>query len=703
MKKLIFIYIIISACFFKLYSQSTSENLQKYWYYRERLKNYVLVSSNFNEPGTNIPADRILNDTISWDDGNAAFNHYIAMLATEYKLLKIYGQDYSQTIKELYYALKSFERLDKTAESYYRSNHSQLSTDLNGFFIREDITKDFWRKYGRNGTNPYFNQSRNKRTLDPSNPESITDWEYEKSEDNTWHYLEAFSLVNSLVGSEYVDGTLIDFKKLIKDNVRRVIDDMKHNHMVHTIIWKISPPTHIKNNFAYEWYVENPVTNEPVELGSGLDGTMLYVSYGFVEAGNHILGENRYTPPHIAKALFKTLLSVPMSEIDLTLDVYNKIVPVIFTGYIDVELSISAPGYKRTVLDFVHDPPGAYTKDSWTTSLGNIGQDDYKIRSLCATGNISYQDGLSPYEILIKKQKESSVLKYEHFPLIWCVSNNDYSLISNENKSYIENLLNYAPECGPYYFAQGDDGGLWSSSSRLVWPEKLHGGCPTGEYNGLDYMLLHNLYWLSTISQYPSVINYNPGIFKSNSIVATNQINCSVPVELKNRTLKFSAGNSIKLKPGCKINPVNNERFIARVNTGIQTGFRKVSITGYNSCSNFVKSGNKKLINNIKGAFSDVVSGENEKKNLENLIHQLDNNVMIYPNPAEEELNVKIQGDINVKIVQVLNSMGTIVLVKDINTYGEIKIDISCITSGIYFVRVVDNNNQVYIKKLIVK
>ena len=88
---------------------------------------------------------------------------------------------------------------------------------------------------------------------------------------------------------------------------------------------------------------------------------------------------------------------------------------------------------------------------------------------------------------------------------------------------------------------------------------------------------------------------------------------------------------------------------------------------------------------------------------LENLIHQLDNNVMIYPNPAEEELNVKIQGDINVKIVQVLNSMGAIVLVKDINTYGEIKFDISRIASGIYFVRITDVNNKVYVKKLIIK
>jgi len=702
MRKTILFFALLSSIFLKVYSQSTIENLEKYWYYRERLKNFVLVSSNYNEPGTNLPADRILGDIISWDDGNAAFNHYIAMLATEYKLLKIYGQDYSQTIRELYYALKSFERLDRTAESYYRSDHSLLSTDLNGFFIREDITIDFWKKYGKNGSNPYFNQSTNDRILDPDNLESIRKWEYEKSEDNTWHFLEAFSLVNALVTSEYVNGTLVDFNKLIKDNVRRVIDDMKHNHMVHTIIWKISPPSHIKSNFAYEWYVENPVTNEPVELGSGLDGTMLYTSYGFVEAGNHLLGENRYTPPNIAIALFKTLLSVPMSEIDLTLDVYNKIIPIVLTGYVDVELSISGPGYKRTVLDFVHDPPGAYTKDSWSTSLGNIGQDDYEIRSLCATGNISYQDGLSPYEILIKKQNESSVLKYEHFPLIWSISNNDYSLISIEDKLYIENLLNNAPECGPYYFAPGDDGGLWSSSSRLVWPEKLHGGCPAGEYNGLDYMLLHNLYWLSTIARYPSIINYYPGIYKTNSIVASNQINCSASIEFKNSTMEFKAGSSVKFKPGCKISPRSNERFIARLDNGIETGFKKLSLATFNNCSNYIKSNNLNS-KNIDPISQNELNDDILNKNKESSYNQLISNIILYPNPAENELSIGVQGNIILESVQILNSSGAIVMANKINTAYEIKIDISKLISGIYFVRIVDIEDNVYIKKLVVK
>src|SRR5664279_3274695 len=84
------------------------QNLNKYWDYRERLKRFVYVSSNFNETGTNIPAECISDDesTISWDDGNGSFNHYISMLATEYRLLKNGKQDYSKTICELYYALK---------------------------------------------------------------------------------------------------------------------------------------------------------------------------------------------------------------------------------------------------------------------------------------------------------------------------------------------------------------------------------------------------------------------------------------------------------------------------------------------------------------------------------------------------------------------------------------------------------------------
>ena len=81
-------------------------------------------------------------------DASLRLGWYIAVLATEYKLLNVQGLDTYQTRKELYYALEAFNRLDLNAESYFNlaapnNNPNQAispsSDDLNGFFIRDDM------------------------------------------------------------------------------------------------------------------------------------------------------------------------------------------------------------------------------------------------------------------------------------------------------------------------------------------------------------------------------------------------------------------------------------------------------------------------------------------------------------------------------------------------------------------------------------
>lgn len=696
MKKILLIIFLNIGLFFNLFAQTTSENLQKYWYYRERLKNFVLVSSNYNEPGTNIPAFRINKDKdlISWDDGNGALNQYISMLATEYKLLKIYGQDYSQTTKELYYALKSFERLDVTAEYYYRTNHTQYSSDLNGFFIREDITKEFWNKYGKDGTNPYFKQKNVVRKLDV---DSIYNYDYENSEDNCWHLLESFSLVNALVENEMVNGVLIDFKQIVKDNVNRIISSMIHHNPINTIAWEITPPSQIKYDLEYLWYILNPVTNELVNLGNGTDGTMLYASYGFAQVGNKIVESDKFTPPYYSNPIFKNMLCAPLPELYLSLDVYHRVIPIILTAYVDVELSLRGSNYKEGVFDFVTDPPIYKTLKTWSLNLADIGIDDYELRSLCATGNIKDANGLNPYKVLIKKQNENTIYKYEHLPLIWSIVNNSYSYISSDDRTFIFELLNEAPACGPYFFESGDDGGLWSCGSRLIWPENQNGGDKPGEYNGLDYMLLHNLYWLSTISQYPQNINYNPLTYQSNSIVAINQITCSESIDLNDNSIEFFAGNSIKLLPGFKVEGSSNENFIAKIDDGVVAKFKKLPLTGYNSCNDFIDildTKGYKSTNKINYKTSeDIDLNKNDEK-------IFISDIKIYPNPIDENLNIESNNNICIKRVEIYNNTN-LILTKEYKSIDRITINISEFETGIYFVKIFDENNKIYIKKII--
>jgi len=469
------------------------QNLSKYWDYRERLKRFVYASSNFNETGTNIPAECISEDesTISWDDGNGAFNQYISMLATEYRLLKNGKQDYSKTICELYYALKSFERLDITAESVYRSDHAQQNGDLNGFFIRNDVDDTFWNKHKKEGTEPYFSQS-----------QALYGDKQQNSLDTCVHYLESFALVNALVDNEIVDGITIDFKQIARDNTRRIIQNMQHpDEPIPVINFPI-----LKKMYSYTWYLKNQVTGEPipVKYGSGLDGTMLYTSYGFTKSANRILGSKVFKEMRFSYEIAKFLLSHPVTDCNFELEVKQKrgIIPLPGILYKDYSLFVTLAGMRSRIFHWPWFPMFAKTLAA-QSKIWNLGQDDYKIRSLCATGNIDIVKRKSPYEVLIQKQFESSKLKYEHLPLIWSIVTKNLSYIKERDRVYIKNLLDAAPSAGPYKYMK--NGSLefghyeWSSPSRLVWPERLGASKRpvTGYFNGLDFMLLHNLYLLS--------------------------------------------------------------------------------------------------------------------------------------------------------------------------------------------------------------
>lgn len=473
-------------------------NYKKYLAYRERLKRFVVASSNFNEAGTNIPAEAISSDesTICWDDGNGAFNQYISVLATEYRLLKNSKLDYSQTIHELYYALKSFERLDRSADAIYRQDNSSQGNDVNGFFIRNDVDSNFWNKYKKDGTNAYFSQS-----------SAVFGDKQQNSLDNCVHYLESFALVNALVDNEMVDGSEINFRQLVKDYTRCMIQNMQHpDEPIPVIDFPV-----LKKMYSYTWYLKNPVTGEsiPVKYGCGLDGTMLYASYGFAKAANHILGEKAFKEMRFSYEITKFLLKHCITDYSFELEVKRKVAifPIPFPPFKDYTFYATLEGNRVKVFHWIWFP--SFTRIlSSQTKTWSIGQDDYKTRSLCATGNINIVKGKSPYQVLIQKQRESTKLTYEHLPLLWAVVMNNSSYINETDRLYIRRLLDAAPQDGPAKHIKNNSleyvSYEWSSPSRLIWPDRC-GDCNravTGYFNGLDYMLLHNLYLLANSGSY---------------------------------------------------------------------------------------------------------------------------------------------------------------------------------------------------------
>ncbi len=81
----------------------------------------------------------------------------------------------------------------------------------------------------------------------------------------------------------------------------------------------------------------------------------------------------------------------------------------------------------------------------------------------------------------------------------------------------------------------------------------------------------------------------------------------------------------------------------------------------------------------------------------------LKNNLVFYPNPAHDELNIMIgselQGEINLKIV---NSIGNVVKTATYESQEEFRLDVSNLSSGIYFIQVSVDESSVT-KRIIIK
>jgi len=556
---------------------------------------------------------------------------YISVLATEYRLLKNYNQDYSETIKLLYYAILTFNRLDETAESYYRNGVIQQG-DLNGFFVRNDFTPDFVNKYFSLGTNPFFKASNipfwseGEHLLSTSNPDG-----FENSEDNVWHMLEALALVNKLLDTEVVDGVSIDFKKMAKDITKNIVGYMSHdNNMLYDACKEHNTITQWCSPMEFSWYLKNNVTDKLVSAGNGIsnkgefDGTMLSMSYGFAKAANNILNENKFegmpsqivpvfpylVPVQIpsSQSLFNYIIGSTVSDLYLSLYAAEKTC-VSYLGVVvnfsNIILCLEGNEQKSILWEKYGDIPYSVCtqNSSKIRSLFRVSHlDDYKYRSVCATGNIGIGNN-TPYQLLIQKQKDNNIYKYEHLPLLWCVLNDinssNSSLISQDDRDIIFNMLRRAPGCGPRFLNKDSINNEWSIPNTLITPEKRYGGYfnyhDSTEFNGLDYMLLHNLYWLTNPVSIPKDINplllcTEPG--HVHQAIATNDIVSSQLMNLNNNSLNIYAGNSITLLPGFETTGTGNVYFdISEVTTTNEpVYYHKLSLKSYeNACPDRLK------------------------------------------------------------------------------------------------------------------
>ncbi len=519
------------------FSQSPQRNLEKYWHYRDRLRErFVVVSQDVEEEGVNIPAGDIFGDTVSWSDGNSIMSHYLSLLSTELWLLKTNGQDYSQTLAELYYAMLALERLDLYSESHWRrfdgklrmnakdsltaihnieivndlgrtpvlSERTPLPSDINGMHLRDDVTPAFWNEHRQ-----HFGVS----VCEMSGRHPME----EISQDVMFHNIEGLALVGKLAGTENIANVPVTFKT---DIIPQYLTEkgILRGDSVDFALWagdiicryvtcfQSDKPLRLlfKKN---HWVLRNTVTGKKVQQGSGDIGwdAWLFYNYGLVAVGREFTGSDLRRVKGCKKGdwAFQSILT----------DGFNTTID-------KAVLSTLAPGYNRRGVRITIDVLTAGVYELHILLMKGIAgicnlalgtnNDDYKVRSLASTSNYL---GDSTFIVLKKRRsydpcQTGQQTVYEHLPLINLALydlegrnlHRDSALYRTERAVY-ESLLDEAPFCGPTGKCAPDADRFahnWSETSRCVWPENLRPSrrrpCRDIDFNGMDYMMLYNLY-----------------------------------------------------------------------------------------------------------------------------------------------------------------------------------------------------------------
>ena len=472
-------------------AQQTVDNEKahrRYWYYRTRLINdfmkigkaqgncIVLAQRNTGEDASTTPE----RQSTTGPDQIDITNQYIMALALEYKLLTRNYQDASETIKELYHLLYTINRLDLEAEQFWDTNepnsdHIQANGPLNGFMLREDTPKD------------YFNANNNQNILDynysllengyssstttfPTTYGGFTGTNYTDMLSTDNFYSDHFSPGNApkhkmslphdkyhsmLIAMMFIDKYIpsgVDYNgESFQDGYINIKDEAREiSKRVYNYLKGVNNNWHLRylnSQGVSQGNMSNPVGGDAWIYSFALGRMTCHVNSDFPWSTYFVTGCSNYSDPN-TNAL----------------------------GYAEYSLQAGSPAASNDNAVF----------KGWDQAGAN-----------CAA-----QIGGQPIPVPIYTimQNNTSIWHIEWTELLRKVLHQKGSLF--RQLSIYGDPINEAPCTGPYNYGACNHGGWeWSSQDRLEHPDSRGNSCNNsrgafqGNYPGVDYMLLHNLYY----------------------------------------------------------------------------------------------------------------------------------------------------------------------------------------------------------------
>ncbi|HYG14179.1 MAG TPA: hypothetical protein VEC12_00395, partial [Bacteroidia bacterium] len=229
------------------------------------------------------------SNVMRWSDATSQLGFYIAVLASEYELLKRDNLPTQSTLNELYFAINAIKRLDKTAEVHYAfklKNDVEVPNE-NGWFLRDDVDDNFkqnWSSHYLADTRSDFFNIENTKTATHFSPGN------EPSQDQLYALLMGFVFVKKYVGHIYADplnnGTGFYFDTEVANITKRMRDWLlteKFNRV--NEFEGHSTGIFLKQNYTFN----NPIYNW--EATGGHDTWVFLLAWPTMQVIEHLTGE----------------------------------------------------------------------------------------------------------------------------------------------------------------------------------------------------------------------------------------------------------------------------------------------------------------------------------------------------------------------------------------------------------------------------
>lgn len=850
-KRLIILFCGLLVHSFEIVSQNDLENHKKYWYYKTRLNNDFIKIGNTPPSGSNdenspdhgesmpfneraieglLPGAFYTNtgNELKLGDAGTRMGIYISTLATEYRLLKNNFQDVTKVKHELFCALNAVNRIDYYAESIF--SNGNMSPDLNGFFIRDDMPPNFVKNnyrhfnyYSENGIDGIgsidrendkgftqtFNSGQDNNTSDyisylssvlNGKPRDEQLHSTEESQDQVFYLLMGLALTSQLVDSGEKDGNNVfgygSGETELKIEAINIADRIiKHIKNSAGGLWKIRNPANGNAFTQIGWDASvyaYPLDNSGCFIKYGQDLPFIFYSAPFYTTPLNTCTDYRNFHSSVtAPPVWNTLAlndggtTVDMQGFFHALSgICNCVYEDMLFKNLNVQQAISdvqnqinqlQNQLNNIINNFLNNlPPWVSESAGWVqnfisnissaiNSIVNVLQSvisqmllnlfpsfktnttDVKLVHNTYFNNVNYTPigGNSPtafhlgsdayFGILLRDvlHPNTGIIQLPNW-LQFTVPMPTAGHLTIKNDMKV--ILNGAPCEGNYNrYPNIPSSPYWGASNRIdridpIWKANSSEGFK-GDYNGTDYMLLHNLYYLREGTTSPfvdysekKVLQNMPyaGIFSTSNkktLGAYEYINAYNTIN-SNGAADYRAGKEIALLPNFSaVQGSDFSAYIAPYNcsaagSNINRTANGASDDGFNDEPVKNNFNQKKQDSYAQNKEQNLQSDNNDLTKFQSQLDSLVKNaneikmfttkVEVYPNPNNGEFSIEfnLSPEDNVDVIIYDMAGMEIYNQKHIIGYLTLPMNLKDYAKGIYVVRFKNSNGVEYYKKV---